>query len=171
LWAKLGVKSAGAPQHIEVSYDSEDMADHVPRPELDAKLDAIRQEIRADSAALRGDMANWRGELMLAVQGLTAANTALADKVDGTSERVSALKWWILGAVVTVLGIVWGSVVSVQQMTTATFQGGSQYAKDQAQVLSEIKQIQQELAKQKESKNDERSATAKAPPAEPTAKQ
>lgn len=139
------------------------MVDFVPRPELDAKLDAAEARMDARFARVEATMTTIVEQL----KGLKDDNVSLRQEVtDLRTETRSAgreFKYW---AAASILAIV-GTGVGIQQMTTSTFAGGSQFAKEQTQVVNDLKQIQQELVKQKEFKFDERGAVPVEPPSSP----
>lgn len=121
------------------------MTDFVPRPELDAKLEAAEARMDARFARVEATMTTISDQL----KGLKDDNVSLRQEVtDLRTETRSAgreFKYW---AAASILAIV-GTGVGIQQMTTSTFAGGSQFAKEQAQVVTELKQIQQDLAEQR----------------------
>lgn len=54
-------------------------------------------------------------------------------KIDHIGKEVSQFKWWLIGAILTIMLTVLGTSIGIQQMTVATFQGGAQVAKDSVQ--------------------------------------
>ena len=99
---------------------------------LEAKIDAIRQEMRADSANVRADIAKYTADMAATLQRMTTSMEHIQTDLRQTTDKVSALKWWMLGAIVTVLLGIYGTSVSIQQMTVSTFQAGAQSVKDAA---------------------------------------
>jgi F0F1-type ATP synthase membrane subunit c/vacuolar-type H+-ATPase subunit K len=108
------------------------MSQAIGREEHDAKIDAIRQEMRADSANVRADIAGYRADVAATMQRISQTMESMQGDLRQTNEKVSALKWWILGAVLTVVLGVYGTSIAIQQMTVSTFQAGAQAAKDSA---------------------------------------
>ena len=58
--------------------------------------------------------------------------TRVEVKLDHIDKEVSNFKWWLLGAILTIIVTVLGTSIGIQQMTVATFQGAAQVAKDSA---------------------------------------
>lgn len=71
------------------------MADSISRPELDAKFDAIRSEMRADAAALRVEMSSLRGDLNAGMQALRA---------DFHETGTASARWLLATAVGMIVG-------------------------------------------------------------------
>ena len=58
--------------------------------------------------------------------------TRVEVKLDHIDKEVSNFKWWLVGAILTIMLTVLGTSIGIQQMTVATFQGAAQVAKDAA---------------------------------------
>lgn len=58
--------------------------------------------------------------------------TRVEVKLDHIGEEVSNFKWWMAGALLTILVTVAGTAVGIQQMTVTTFQAASQERPAQA---------------------------------------
>lgn len=58
--------------------------------------------------------------------------TRVEVKIDHIDKEVSNFKWWLIGAIITIMLTVLGTSIGIQQMTVATFQGAAQVAKDAA---------------------------------------
>lgn len=48
--------------------------------------------------------------------------TRVETKLDHIEKEVSSFKWWLLGAIITILLTVLGTGIGIQQMTVSTFQ-------------------------------------------------
>lgn len=53
-------------------------------------------------------------------------------KLDHVAHEVSQFKWWLVGAIITIIVTVLGTSVAIQQMTVATFQAAGQQANSPA---------------------------------------
>lgn len=113
--------------------DDNGMSDAVSRPELDAKLDALRQEMRADFAqlgksiteaasGLRETMAEARGE----IKAINVRFDGTDRRLDDIGANVSTFKWWLAGAVLTLFLGFYAASFTIQQMTVSTFQAAAQ---------------------------------------------
>lgn len=51
--------------------------------------------------------------------------TRVEIKLDNIEKEVSNFKWWLLGAIITILLTVLGTGIGIQQMTVSTFQAAS----------------------------------------------
>lgn len=52
----------------------------------------------------------------------------MVNQLDKIAEQVGQAKWWLIGAVLTIMVTVYGTGVTIQQMTVATFQAAAQAA-------------------------------------------
>jgi len=103
---RAAVGTSYAPELIVRVGEPEDNApmDHVPRPELDAKLEAI--EARMDARLARIE--------------------AAAEGIQRDVDKMGNLKQQVWGAALTIILAVVGVVIGIQQMTVSTFQAASQ---------------------------------------------
>lgn len=106
----LGV--GGTSTDVGATRTIEGMTGAVPRPELDAKLDGLRQEMRASAADLRADFARLSESLIQSASGLRegiaevrGSVAEVRGSVDGLKSLISMLQWTI-GTVGLAAGIV-----------------------------------------------------------------
>ena len=85
-WARASTR-----KHNEV------MTEAVPRPELDAKLDALRQEMRADFSSLRADIASMSGDTRGAIGEMRGS-------LDGMKSAISMFQW-VIGTIFAALAL------------------------------------------------------------------
>lgn len=71
------------------------MADPISRPEIDAKFDAIRSDMRADAASLRTEMASLHGDLRAGMESLRA---------DFHKTGTASARWLLATAIGMVVG-------------------------------------------------------------------
>ena len=147
--AKRALRQVASVEPVTVSpaavVQPVQMADFVPRPELDAKLEAMEARMETQFARLE----NQVNAVLTQVNGFRDdAKDLRAEVRDAGTERRSAVREFRLWAAASILAII-GTGVGIQQMTTGTFAAGAQTAQQQQQLLNEIKQIQQDLAEQK----------------------
>lgn len=82
--------------------------EYVSRPEFDAKIEAM--EARMDGRVARID-----GKLDL-----------MMERLQDAKQSTTNLRWWLVGAAVTVLVACVATAIGIQQMTVTTFQAASQ---------------------------------------------
>lgn len=132
---KLQARAAGGVDPPHELENNGDMADPVGRSELDAKLDALRQEMRADSAALRGDFATMsatinqtiatmavgfadlRGDFKGGMGEVRGSVEGVRGSVDGLKSSIATMQW-LIGSVLAA-GALYIGYIQLKQAETA----------------------------------------------------
>lgn len=98
----------------------------------DAAAAFSRQLRRGTEPPDNGEMETRVAKIEDHLNQLDGRLTRVEVKIDHIDKEVSNFKWWLIGAIVTVMLTVLGTSIGIQQMTVATFQGAAQVAKDAA---------------------------------------
>mgnify|MGYP000946995452 CR=1 FL=1 len=85
----------------------------------------------SDEPPHNGDMDSRVAKLEDFAQDARERLARVETKLDHIDKEVSSFKWWLIGAIITILFTVLGTGIGIQQMTVATFQAAGAQATSQ----------------------------------------